>query len=35
VLFDRGFARLQGVAMQRHNRPGFNRPDACIADDWR
>lgn len=25
----------QGVAMQRPHADGFNRPDACIIDDWR
>jgi GNAT superfamily N-acetyltransferase len=26
---------MQGVAMQRPNEPGFNRPDAYVIDDWR
>ena len=25
----------QGVAMQRPNEPGFNRPDVWVLDDWR
>jgi GNAT superfamily N-acetyltransferase len=25
----------QGVAMQRPDAPGFNRPDAWVVDDWR
>lgn len=25
----------QGVAMQRPDAPGFNRPDAWVIDDWR
>lgn len=24
-----------GVAMQLHDRPGFNRPDCFVIDDWR
>lgn len=32
----RGYrATGQGVAMQRPNNPGFNRPDAYVIDDWR
>jgi GNAT superfamily N-acetyltransferase len=35
-LIARGFrADFQGVAMQRHNDPGYNRPDTYIIDDWR
>jgi GNAT superfamily N-acetyltransferase len=35
-LLDRGFRTdIQGVAMQRPNHPGFNRPDALVLDDWR
>jgi GNAT superfamily N-acetyltransferase len=31
-----GFKTLfQGVAMQRPNEPGFNRPDVYAIDDWR
>ena len=26
---------MQGVAMQRPNETGFNRPDAFVMDDWR
>lgn len=26
---------LQGVAMQRPNEPGYNRPDVYLIDDWR
>jgi hypothetical protein len=25
----------QGVAMQRPNAEGFNRPDVYVIDDWR
>jgi hypothetical protein len=25
----------QGVSMQRPHTPGYNRPDACVLDDWR
>ncbi len=32
----RGFRSfILGVAMQRPNQPGFNRPDALVLDDWR
>lgn len=32
----RGFRSfILGVAMQRPNEPGFNRPDALVLDDWR
>ncbi len=32
----RGFrATMQGVAMQRPNADGFNRPDVYVMDDWR
>lgn len=35
-LAGRGYRTwLQGVAMQRPNEPGFNRPDAYVIDDWR
>ena len=31
-----GFTTLfQGVAMQRPNEPGYNRPDVFVIDDWR
>lgn len=26
---------IQGVAMQRHNEPGYNRPGVFLIDDWR
>lgn len=36
ALVSRGFrTRLQGVAMQRDNHTGFNRPDVFAIDDWR
>lgn len=28
-------ANLIGVAMEQHGRPGYNRPDVLIIDDWR
>lgn len=35
-LLNRGFRTdIQGVAMQRPDLPGFNRPDALVLDDWR
>jgi GNAT superfamily N-acetyltransferase len=35
-LVARGFrTELQGVAMHRHNDPGYCRPDAYVMDDWR
>jgi GNAT superfamily N-acetyltransferase len=35
-LVARGFrSDFQGVAMQRHNDPGYNRSDIYIIDDWR
>jgi GNAT superfamily N-acetyltransferase len=35
-LLDAGYKTvLQGVAMQFNNRPGFNRPDCLVIDDWR
>lgn len=35
-LLARGFrADLQGVAMERPNEPGYNRPDVYVIDDWR
>jgi predicted N-acetyltransferase YhbS len=35
-MLARGFRTLmQGVAMQRPNEPGYNRPDAYVIDDWR
>jgi len=36
ALIVRGFRNVvQGVAMQRPNQPGFNRPDCFVLDDWR
>ncbi|MBX3024802.1 GNAT family N-acetyltransferase [bacterium] len=36
ALLARGFrAYALGVAMQRPDAPGFNRPDAWVLDDWR
>ncbi len=36
ALFRRGFrTQLQGVAMQRDNEMGFNRPNVYALDDWR
>jgi GNAT superfamily N-acetyltransferase len=36
AMLVRGFRTvLQGVAMQRPNAPGFNRPDCFVIDDWR
>ena len=33
---NRGFrTELQGVAMQRHNQAGYNRPGVYLIDDWR
>jgi GNAT superfamily N-acetyltransferase len=35
-LFESGFrSKMQGVAMQKPNRPGFNREGAWVLDDWR
>ena len=35
-MLARGFrADLQGVAMERPNEPGYNRPDVYVIDDWR
>jgi GNAT superfamily N-acetyltransferase len=35
-LVDRGFrTEIQGVAMHRHNDPGYCRPGAYVIDDWR
>lgn len=35
-MIARGFrTEFQGVAMQRHNDPGYNRPENYIIDDWR
>jgi predicted N-acetyltransferase YhbS len=36
ALHARGFrTELQGVAMQRRNEPGYNRPGVFVIDDWR
>jgi len=36
LLLARGFRTfIQGVAMQRPNEAGFNRPDVFVIDDWR
>ena len=35
-MLDRGFRiDSQGVAMQRPNEPGYNRPGVYLIDDWR
>jgi hypothetical protein len=35
-LSDRGFRpEFQGVAMERPNNPGYNRPHEYLIDDWR
>lgn len=35
-MLERGFRTdLQGVAMQRPNTPGYNRPGVYLIDDWR
>ena len=35
-LVDRGFrTEIQGVAMHRHNDPGYCRPGVYVIDDWR
>lgn len=35
-MLERGFRTdLQGVAMQRANEPGYNRPGVYLIDDWR
>ena len=36
IMVGRGFRTdLMGVAMQRANEPGFNRPGIYVLDDWR
>ena len=36
VMLERGYrTALLGVAMQRSNQPGHNRPDCFVIDDWR
>jgi hypothetical protein len=35
-MLARGFrADLVGVAMERPDEPGYNRPDVYVMDDWR
>jgi hypothetical protein len=35
-MLGHGFrADMQGVAMQRSNDPGYNRPGVYVMDDWR
>lgn len=35
-MLERGFrTEIQGVAMQRANEPGYNRPGVYLIDDWR
>lgn len=36
LMLERGFRTdMQGVAMQRPNEPGYNRPGVYVMDDWR
>jgi hypothetical protein len=36
TMLARGFRTdIQGVAMHRHNEPGYNRPGVYLIDDWR
>jgi hypothetical protein len=36
IMIGRGFRTdLMGVAMQKANAPGFNRPGVYLLDDWR
>ena len=36
TLLEHGFRSfMHGVAMQRPNDPGYNRPDRYVLDDWR
>src|SRR5208337_2401635 len=36
ALVGRGYrTAIQGVAMHRHNEPGYNRPGVYAIDDWR
>jgi GNAT superfamily N-acetyltransferase len=36
LMLERGFRTdLQGVAMQKANAPGYNRPGVYVIDDWR
>ena len=35
-MLARGFqARVLGLAMQKPNEPGYNRPEVFLIDDWR
>jgi hypothetical protein len=35
-MLARGFCtEILGVAMQKQNEPGYNRPDVYVIDDWR
>ena len=35
-MMERGFRTdMQGVAMERPNEAGYNRPGVYILDDWR
>jgi GNAT superfamily N-acetyltransferase len=35
-MLERGFRTdMQGVAMHRHNEPGYHRPGIFVIDDWR
>jgi hypothetical protein len=36
ILIGSGFrTEIMGVAMQKANAPGFNRPGVYVLDDWR
>jgi hypothetical protein len=36
MMSERGFRPfLEGIAMQRPDEPGHNRPDCFVMDDWR
>jgi GNAT superfamily N-acetyltransferase len=36
IMLNQGFRTvMHGVAMQKDDRPGFNRPDCLVLDDWR
>jgi hypothetical protein len=36
ALLSRGYrVDFVGVAMQRPDEPGYNRPDVYVIDDWR
>ncbi len=35
-MLARGFRMdFIGIAMHRHNAPGYDRPDVFVVDDWR